>query len=113
MCSIHANTARDAIAKLCTLPLLAGRNIDSSFVIPTVASCVDIVVHCEIDRAGMRRVTEILALSGGVSGTVVEASPIFQLSDGRLQSTGGHPLRTAKFHAAGLDPSIVLSRDAA
>ncbi|HZK59977.1 MAG TPA: ATPase, T2SS/T4P/T4SS family, partial [Cryobacterium sp.] len=35
MCSIHANSARDALAKLCTLPLLAGRNIDSSFVLPT------------------------------------------------------------------------------
>ena len=31
--------------KLCTLPLLAGRNIDSSFVVPTVASCIDLVVH--------------------------------------------------------------------
>jgi pilus assembly protein CpaF len=113
MCSIHANTARDAIAKLCTLPLLAGRNIDSSFVVPTVATCVDIVVHCEIDRAGARRVTEILALSGVVSGTVVEASPIFQLRDGRLTSTGEHPLKSAKFVAAGLDPSIVLARDAA
>ena len=38
MCSIHANNARDALAKLSTLPLLAGRNIDSGFVVPTVAS---------------------------------------------------------------------------
>ena len=52
MCSIHANTARDALAKLCTLPLLAGRNIDSAFVLPTVAGCIDIVVHCELDRHG-------------------------------------------------------------
>ncbi|MCU1404761.1 MAG: pilus assembly protein CpaF, partial [Glaciihabitans sp.] len=36
MCSIHANGARDALAKLSILPLLAGRNIDSSFVVPTV-----------------------------------------------------------------------------
>ena len=25
MCSIHANSAREAVVKLCTLPLLAGR----------------------------------------------------------------------------------------
>jgi pilus assembly protein CpaF len=37
MSSIHANSARDALAKLSTLPLLAGRNIDSAFVVPTVA----------------------------------------------------------------------------
>jgi pilus assembly protein CpaF len=113
MCSIHANSARDALAKLCTLPLLAGRNIDSAFVVPTVAACVDIVVQCEIDRAGARRVTEILALSGSVSGSVVEASPVFQLRDGLLHATGSHPLKLAKFRAAGLDPSIVLARSAA
>ena len=45
MCTIHANSARDALVKLCTLPLLAGRNIDSAFVVPTVASCIDLVVH--------------------------------------------------------------------
>ncbi|MEJ3405033.1 ATPase, T2SS/T4P/T4SS family [Rathayibacter sp. YIM 133350] len=113
MCSIHANSARDALSKLCTLPLLAGRNIDAAFVVPTVASCIDIVVHCEIDRQGARRVTEILAPSGTVSGAVIEASPIFQLSDGVLRPAGGHPTKLAKFSAAGLDPRIVLSRGAA
>jgi len=68
MCSIHANSARDALGKLSTLPLLAGRNIDSAFVLPTVAGCIDIVVHCEIDRFGRRRVTEIIAPSGQLTG---------------------------------------------
>jgi pilus assembly protein CpaF len=27
MCTIHANSAREALVKLCTLPLLAGENI--------------------------------------------------------------------------------------
>jgi hypothetical protein len=76
MCSIHANSARDALAKLSTLPLLAGRNIDSSFVLPTVAGCIDIVVHCEIDRHGRRRVTEIIAPSGQLAGSTIEASPL-------------------------------------
>ena len=113
MCSIHANSARDALAKLCTLPLLAGRNIDAAFVLPTVASCIDIVVHCDIDRAGRRRVVEILAPSGSTSGPVVEASPIFTIADGALTPTGGHPTKLAKFRGAGLDPAIVLGRGAA
>ncbi len=108
MCSIHANSARDALSKLCTLPLLAGRNIDSSFVVPTVASSIDIVVHCELVRGGRRRVTEILAPSGNVTGGVIEASPIFSLQGGLLAPTGGHPARTAKFAAAGFDPAIVI-----
>ena len=58
MSSIHANSARDALVKLSTLPLLAGRNIDSQFVVPTVAGCIDLVVHCELGRGGVRRVVE-------------------------------------------------------
>ena len=109
-CSIHANSAREALAKLCTLPLLAGRNIDSGFVVPTVASCVDIVVFCSLERDGRRRVTEILAPTGGVTGGVIEASPVFATRRGELVATGGYPAKRAKFEAAGLDPAVVLAR---
>ena len=113
MCSIHANSARDALAKLSTLPLLAGRNIDSSFVLPTVAGCIDIVLHCEMDRHGRRRVTEIIAPSGQLTGSTIEASPLFLMKDGVLEHTGGFPTKLAKFRAAGLDPAEVLRRGAA
>ncbi|MGL4340613.1 MAG: CpaF family protein [Rhodoglobus sp.] len=109
MSSIHANSARDALIKLSTLPLLAGRNIDSSFVVPTVASCIDLVVHCELDRNGARRVVEIVAPSGQVTSGVIEASPIFAMGRGGLEPTGGYPSRTAKFALAGYDPATVLS----
>jgi pilus assembly protein CpaF len=113
MCSIHANSARDALAKLSTLPLLAGRNIDSSFVLPTVAGCIDIVVHCEIDRHGRRRVTEIIAPSGQLAGSTIEASPLFLSPHGHLEPTGSHPTKLAKFRAAGVDPAQVLRQGAA
>jgi pilus assembly protein CpaF len=114
MCSIHANSARDALAKLCTLPLLAGRNIDSSFVVPTVAASVDIVVHCELARNGQRRITEILAPSGFVTGgTIVEASLIFGLQHGVLSATGSYPTRTGKFDAGGFDLASILTGVAA
>ena len=112
MSSIHANSARDALVKLSTLPLLAGRNIDSGFVVPTVAGVIDLVVHCELQRNGHRRVVEIVAPSGHVSGSVIEASTLFALSDGELRHTGSFPTRLTKFEAAGFDPAIVLRRDA-
>jgi pilus assembly protein CpaF len=108
MCTIHANSARDALAKLCTLPLLAGRNIDSSFVVPTVASCIDLVVHLAIDRDGTRRVVEIAAPTGGCTGASVDADQLFVLRGGALVPTGGRPARLEKFRAAGLDPEMVL-----
>jgi len=92
-CSIHANSADDALTKLCTLPLLAGRNIDSSFVVPTVAGCIDLVVHCELAETGVRRVREIVATTGRVVDARVETVSIFQRVDGVLVWTGCTPHR--------------------
>ena len=109
MCTIHANTARDALVKLCTLPLLAGRNIDAAFVVPTVASCIDLVVHLEIDRVGNRRVVEVVAPTGSTTDGAVDSDPIFVRRDGLLEATATRPARLEKFAAAGLDPAMVLA----
>lgn len=77
MCSVHANSAREAVVKLCTLPLLAGENVTAAFVVPTVATAVDIVVHTGLDHDGRRRIREIVALPGRVEGGVVEVADIF------------------------------------
>lgn len=77
MGSLHANSARSAITKMCTLPLLAGPNIGSSFVTPTVAGCIDLVVHLTLLRNGARRVHEIVSVPGGVESSTVELETIF------------------------------------
>jgi pilus assembly protein CpaF len=59
LCTIHANSALEAIEKLCTLPLLAGSNIAADFVERTVANCIDLVIHCAKDQNGKRTVAEI------------------------------------------------------
>ena len=77
MATLHANSAREALVKLCTLPLLAGENISARFVVPTVASSVDLVVHLGLDAAGVRRVNEIVAVPGRVENDIVETEPVF------------------------------------
>lgn len=74
--TIHANSAREALTKLSALPLLAGRNIDSGFVLPAVAGSVDLVAHCERDSAGRRRVVEIVEPIGVVDG-VIECRTVY------------------------------------
>ena len=64
MGTLHANSPRDAIIKLQTLPLLAGENISHKFIAPTVASAFDLIVHVSLDQSGMRRIKEISALTG-------------------------------------------------
>lgn len=110
MCTIHANSARDALVKLATLPLLAGRNIDAGFVVPTIASTIDLVVHLERTPEGARRVSEILAPSGAINSGVIEASSLFVRRGAELVATGVHPPRSAKYQAAGIDTATTLGQ---
>ena len=79
--SIHANSAQEALAKLAALPLLAGRNIDPGFVLPAVAASVHLVVHCEREPSGHRRVAEITAPTGRVVDGFVEAQTLYRAGD--------------------------------
>jgi pilus assembly protein CpaF len=109
MCTIHANSAREAVTKMCTLPLLAGDNVSSSFVVPTVASSVDIVVHVVLDRDGVRRVREVVALPGRVEGDVVEVADIFVNREGQLVRADGFPPHEDRFRAHGYDLAALLA----
>lgn len=108
MATIHANSAREALVKLCTLPLLAGENISARFVVPTVASSVDLVVHLGIDSAGVRRVNEIVAVPGRVENDIVETEPVFVRKGDDLAHTGGMPTRLDSFERAGVDVHRIL-----
>jgi pilus assembly protein CpaF len=112
MCTIHANSAREAITKMCTLPLLAGENIGSRFVVPTVAGCVDIIVHLATEPDGSRRVREIVAVPGRVESDVVELEPIFARRGGQLVRIDGYPPHVERFERVGLDVAKVLGESA-
>jgi pilus assembly protein CpaF len=113
MCSIHANSAREAIIKLCTLPLLAGENVGHGFVVPTVASCVDIVVHTGKDGSGHRRVREIVAVPGRVEGDVVEVADLFVTRGHRLVRADGYPPHQERYEWSGIDLAELLAHDGA
>jgi pilus assembly protein CpaF len=108
MCTIHANSAREAVTKMCTLPLLAGENIGARFVVPTVAGCVDIVVHIVTEHDGGRRVREIVAIPGRIEGDVIEMEPIFTRHGGALVRKDGYPPHGERFARAGYDLARLL-----
>jgi pilus assembly protein CpaF len=76
LCTIHANSAKDAVAKLCTLPLLAGSNITSEFVNPTVGACIDLVVHCRMLPSGKRCVEEIATVAWNFDESIIEIKEV-------------------------------------
>jgi pilus assembly protein CpaF len=111
MASLHANSAREALVKLCTLPLLAGENISARFVVPTVAASVDLVVHLGIDAEGVRRVEEIVSVPGRVENDTIETEQLFVRRDGQLLRTQGMPPRLERFHRCGVDVHALLNGD--
>jgi pilus assembly protein CpaF len=108
MCTVHANSAHDAVTKMCTLPLLAGDNISSAFVVPTVASCIDLVVHCSRLANGRRQVTEILSLGRRVENGIIESSMIFSMIGGLLEPTANTMPAEEKFARAGYEVAALL-----
>ena len=93
---------------MCTLPLLAGDNIGTAFVVPTVAASVDLVVHVGTDVDGHRRVREIVALPGRAENGVVETADVFTTRDGALVRADGYPPHADRFAAHGYDLAALL-----
>lgn len=110
MCTIHANSAREAIVKICTLPLLAGENVSSDFVVPTVASAIDLVIHLDIDARGRRTVREISALSGRVENGIIELADIYHRDiSGALVRGPGFPYGSERYTRVGHDLAALLA----
>lgn len=108
MTSIHANSAMEALTKLLTLPLLAGENVSHSFVVPTVAAAIDLIVHLAYQR-GRRRTAQILGVTGRVEGDRIETVSLWDRAGGELRWTGQQPPRLDRFEAANIDVSEVLA----
>src|SRR5215475_1330174 len=93
---------------MCTLPLLAGENVTSAFVVPTVAACIDLVVYVRAERDGARRIHEIIGVPGRVEDGIIETAEIFVRKDGRLARASGYPPRPERFAATGFDLGELL-----
>jgi pilus assembly protein CpaF len=94
MCSIHAKSAEQALVKLSTLPLLEGRNVDASFVLPTVAGTIDAIVHLERSPEGKRRLMSVIVPTGLIRDGVIESRVVFERQgDALVQHEAHEPAR--------------------
>ena len=107
MTSIHANSASEALRKLTTLPLLAGENVGHSFVVPTVAACIDLIVHLGRSN-GARRAEQIIGVTGRVEGDRIESVTLFERGKSGLQWCGNEPPARQRFEAAGIEIGEVV-----
>jgi pilus assembly protein CpaF len=110
--TIHANTPRDAVARLETLVLMAGMDLPLRAIREQVASAVDVIVQLTRLRDGTRRVTHITEVQG-MEGDIVTLQDAFVFdysagvdADGRFLgkpvSTGVRPRFVDRFNDLGI-----------
>jgi pilus assembly protein CpaF len=82
--------------------------VSAAFVVPTVAACVDLVVHLGMDASGQRKVREIVGVTGRVEGEIIETTELFASRPGRLERGDGYPPHPERYEAAGIDLMAAL-----
>ncbi|WP_242610971.1 CpaF family protein [Blastococcus saxobsidens] len=110
--TVHANTPRDAIARLETLVLMAGMDLPLRAIREQIASAVDLVVQITRLRDGSRRVTHVTEVQGMEGETVtLQDAFLFDYSAGvdahgkflgKPVPTGVRPRFTDKFDDLGI-----------
>ncbi|TXI81276.1 MAG: secretion system protein E, partial [Cupriavidus sp.] len=83
--TLHANTPRDALARLETMILMAGMELPLSAIREQIASAVDIIVQQTRFSCGTRMVTHIVEVTGIESGTI-QVQELF-----KFMHRGHHP----------------------
>ena len=80
--------------------------------VPTVASCFDLVVHCHRDAAGRRSVREVLAVGNRVENGVIETYPVFAHDGDGLRPVAAEAPSAWRFERAGHRVRELLEDDA-
>jgi pilus assembly protein CpaF len=114
--TLHANTPRDAIARLEVMCLMAGVDLPVRAIREQIASAVDLIVQQMRLRDGSRKVIYITEIQG-MEGEMVTMSDIFEFEQtgleagkiiGRIRPTGIRPKFSPRLEDAGihLPPSV-------
>jgi pilus assembly protein CpaF len=111
MTTVHANSPRDAIARIETMALMANLNLPEKAVRRQIASAVQLIVQIARFTDGSRRVTHVTEISG-MEEDVVSLQDVFVFDrqgispDGRVMgaftATGVRPNFSERLNASGI-----------
>ena len=107
--TVHANTPRDALARIENMVLMAGLDLPMRAIREQIAAAINLIIQVTRFRDGSRRVTHVTEVLG-MEGDVLVLQDIFLFRQQSIDSTGkvhGH------MQATGLRPRSVdrLERD--
>jgi len=109
--TLHANTPKDAIARIETMCLMAGMDLPIRAIREQVSSAVDLIVQQSRLKDGSRKITSITEVLG-MEGDTVQLQDLFVFEQtgidargkvqGGLRATGVRPRFAEKFEAVGI-----------
>jgi pilus assembly protein CpaF len=119
MTTVHANSPRDALARMETMAMMANLNLPEKAIRKQIASAVSLVIQIARFSDGTRRVTHIAEITG-MESEVVSMQDLFVFekqgvsAEGRIvgsfNSTGIMPKFAERLKAAGVElPSNIFS----
>ena len=118
--TIHANTPRDALARVETMVLMAGYDLPVRAIRQQIASAIDLIVHLERLEDGTRRVTAVTEVQR-MESDVITLQDIFEFKIqevtservviGSLRPTGLRPAFLNKFEKRGVSLPVGLFMD--
>jgi len=116
MTTIHANSPRDALARLENMVLMAGTDLPHRAIREQIAMAIDLIVQTARMRDGSRKIVSVTEVQG-LEGEVITTTELFKFEHygmeggkivGRLVPTGIRPRFIDRLEEAGirLPPSI-------
>ena len=116
--TLHANTPRDAIARLETMVMMAGMEFPVRVIREQIASAVDLIVHQSRLRDGTRRITHVTEVMK-MEGDVITMQDLFSFDfskgiddqgrfRGTIRPTGIIPGFLPKMQDSGIDIPLSL-----
>jgi pilus assembly protein CpaF len=110
--TIHANTPRDALARLETMILMAGTALPTRAMREQISSAIDVLIQIARLADGSRRVMSITEVTG-MEGDVVTTQEVYRFRRrgitaegqvvGQFEATGVRPLFVERLKVAGVD----------
>lgn len=101
-CSLHANSARQALNKLRIYTLMAEEGVGPQVANEMIAETIDLVVHQRLDHRSGQRLVESIVEVDGLAESRVLTSEVFRSEDGQLRWTGLRPKCATRIEERGI-----------
>ncbi len=110
MTTLHSNSARDGLARLETMTLMAGMDLPVRAIREQISAAINLIVHGERMRDGSRKIVQIAEVQG-MEGDIITMTDLFVFEQtgfeknrimGRLRPTGLRPKCIDRIEDAGI-----------